>query len=501
MKTSAKIRRSRPNDAAVLVPAGAAAAGLGVVSAEAPMVGVGLVGFGLLMMLPWGALWVLFLFSSTLNKLNYTVAGATVRPSQVLLIPLALRVFTLTRQSLRPRWRLPEWTIVAFIAVQFATSYLNAQNRKASIFSAGLLALGALAYLTTFTSLVNRKRLVFAARVVLIMSVFSAGVALLSLFAHSIFGTTFGVSRNAVHNAAGGAGAVGLSQEHDILGSFSGAAAITFYLLRREINPVLSRRWATAGFLVCFLAMITSLTRAAWVGFAVAFAAALIFHRGRLRAGDRTMESAMTMLAVAVIGLGCFWLFRDITNPSASQTGLVASVQARGAKLLNVTSGTGANRLTVAEIALKDWKREPVLGLGTNSYGQRHTILIGKAGSPGYIANLYVRTLYDSGIIGLGLLVLFYGSVLWPRKFLKVSPGDLAPVARAFLFGMLVMVIGFAATDASFQVWPWVMLGMVRGAVRLAEVQYRELAGVRGRPARRRLPGPPARPPRMAEAR
>src|SRR5215831_18146390 len=80
-------RRSRRKDAAVLVPAGVAAAGLGVVTTEYPMVGLGMIGFGVLMMLPWAALWVLFLFSSTLNKLTYTVAGATVRPSQVLLIP------------------------------------------------------------------------------------------------------------------------------------------------------------------------------------------------------------------------------------------------------------------------------------------------------------------------------------------------------------------------------------------------------------------------------
>ncbi|HEY1331311.1 MAG TPA: O-antigen ligase family protein [Actinomycetota bacterium] len=474
MRRSNPVPRAKPPNGAVLVPAGIGAVGLGVVAAEAPLVGLGLVGLAVLTMLPWGVQWVLLLFSSTVNRLGFDVAGATIRPSQVLLIPLAIRVFTMTRASLRPRWRLPEYTLIAFVGLQFATSYLNAQSRKESFFSAGLLMLGALAYFTTFESVVTRKRLIFAARIVLLTSVLSAAAALLALFAHSLFGTVFGVSGKSVPSAAGASAAVGLSQEHDILGSASGAAAVMFFLLRRESNPILSRRWATAGFVVCFIAMVTSLTRAAWIGFAIAMLAAVIFHRPRIRAGDRTLEAAMTMLAVALVGAGLFWLVRDL-NTSSATTGYLGAIQGRSSDLLNISSGSGANRVLVAQTALQDWTRSPIIGLGTNSYGQRHTILIGRAGAPGYIGDLYLRTLYDSGIVGLALLLLFYGDLLWPRRFLKVSPGDLAPVARAFLFGMIVMAIGFAATDASFQIWAWIVLGMVRASWRMAEDQYLEL--------------------------
>ena len=106
--------------------------------------------------------------------------------------------------------------------------------------------------------------------------------------------------------------------------------------------------------------------------------------------------------------------------------------------------------------------------MGTDSFGQRHIDYRLNPPAPAYLGNLYFRTLYETGIVGVMLLVLFVVAIVWPAPALSRNRSDLAPVARSLAFGFLAMAVAYAATDGLLLAWPWVFIGVARAAGHLA---------------------------------
>src|SRR5207248_2632170 len=119
--------QSRSGDVALLVPGTVGVAGAGALAAYSPTLGAGVAGLTLLACLGWGELFFLLGLAAQANRYRLHVAGFTVQPAHVILIPFALRVLLLTRQ--RFRWRGQEWVIVAFLLLQFGTSYFNSVSK------------------------------------------------------------------------------------------------------------------------------------------------------------------------------------------------------------------------------------------------------------------------------------------------------------------------------------------------------------------------------------
>ena len=86
-----------------------------------------------------------------------------------------------------------------------------------------------------------------------------------------------------------------------------------------------------------------------------------------------------------------------------------------------------------------------------------------------------MRSLYDGGIIGLLALLAFWGSIMWPKRAIRDSRGDLASVAWPFTFMVVMMSGAYVFTDASLQIWPWIVLGVAAAVRRLAVEQYEEM--------------------------
>jgi hypothetical protein len=470
-------RLRRPRNPVILLPAAAGSAGLGVLVSQVPAVAAGL-ALVLLTTFSWELLTALLSLASVINRPRLTIGGVNVQLAHIVLIPLAVRVFAVTRREILPRWRNVEFAIVGFVMLQFATSYFHAVNVRQSVQSAGLLALGVLAYLVVYTGVCTRERLIFAARALLLAGLFAGAVGVAAAASHALLGTNFGISDTL--QAAGG-----LAKEHDILGSMAGSTAIAFLVLSREPNPVFSRLFSLFGFWVSLAAMLASLARGAWIGFAICFLLLVPFRRLRY-AGRRMLgRGAVTVLILAVAGAG--FLYLSFTQQHSTESNTLVL---RGSQIVDLQSGSGAARTQEWRTALDDVKGSPLLGLGTNSYGQRHLGL--RVDEPGYLGNLYIRTLYDSGIVGLALLLYFVHGLLRPVVRLRWSTGDLTPVAIAIGFAYVLLLVAYAATDASLQVWPWLFAGLLRPAVAMAFRQQRA-----GRKARSHLGN--GGPPRRAE--
>jgi hypothetical protein len=116
------------------------------------------------------------------------------------------------------------------------------------------------------------------------------------------------------------------------------------------------------------------------------------------------------------------------------------------------TSDTVAVRLENIRLALGEVAGSPLVGLGTDSYQQRH--IEPSCRCPAAIANVLVGALYDSGVSGLlGLSVLLLGVL-----YVAWKHGE-----WAYLAAFLVMVLGFQATDALRSASNWILMGSALG--------------------------------------
>lgn len=443
--------RSRAVD---LLPWAAGSVGLGALSSGWPLAAAGVGAVAASAFLPWLLLFAGLAVAVTVQGSSATVAGATVRPEIVLVAIFALRAFTLKE---RARFERVEWTLIAFMLVQVLSSLMHSVDAGASFRSVGLLGFGALAYLSTYTVMCDPQRILAGIRVFLGIGVLGAAAGIAALVSHYAIGTLFGVT--SLETLGGFPAATGFAYEHDLFGSTSAAAAIAFLVLWRERNRAFSPRLSALGFWVCFAGTLLSLARGAWAGVAVAMVAVWLTSREALLGMVKVVLYGALILGIGAL-LFVSFVSRDVTV-GASTAGAVSS---QAGHVFDLATATGAQRLIEWETSLSEVRRSPILGLGTNSYGQRHFDMTRFGTRPAFVGNWFVRTLYDSGLVGLFLLMAFAGPIVWPGARVRRARGELAPETRALVLGCLVLVVAYLATDSLLLVWPWVLLGLTRAA-------------------------------------
>lgn len=444
----------------------AAGAPLGEVS---PLAGAGLGVMLVLCFLPWAALITLLFLASIQQNYVINAGGFTLRFEQILLIPFTVQAILMSRGARLNRWRLAEWLVVSFVLFEVFTTYVHGFFSLKNFAPIGLAVFGATAYLTVMMSVNTRARLIFASRVMLVGLVVNAAWGTLGFASAILFGTTFAVSKGLKELVKP---AFGFAYESNIFGSTCAAGTLIFLTMWREGNAVCSKRVAALGALVCFAGMIASLTRGAWIGFAVVFVIWLVApRRGTRRSGGAERLALLIMVMPIVVLAGVFLMNQASTATSGDAFGAIA---AKAEESFNFSSDTGRGRLIEWQTAIADIRTSPVIGLGVNAYSFYHPST-GTDQRPAYIGNLWVRVLYESGLVGLVLFAGFIFAVLWPTRALFWSRGDLSSVARAFTFGWASLGIAYIGTDSMLLMWPWLLLGLTRAAHLLAERQYRAL--------------------------
>ena len=108
---------------------------------------------------------------------------------------------------------------------------------------------------------------------------------------------------------------------------------------------------------------------------------------------------------LGLVGLGVAAVLAVAVSPVVQPVGKVLGSS------LDLKTGTGAYRVTVVEQAFTDMHgADLIVGLGANSFGQRHVDFT-RPDTPGYLSVLPLQVLYDSGLVGVGLLVLLIASL------------------------------------------------------------------------------------------
>jgi hypothetical protein len=461
---------------ALVVPGALGAAGVSAIAVDAPLIAGGL-GAGLaLLLLPWAPLFFLLVAFATIQNpslgpiAGVQIAGLSFRPAMLVLVPFALRSYLQTKPEHRNRWGAPELMLLGWWLLQPITSHYNSPSFKQSLPAMGLLTMGVIAYFTVHASVSTSKRLIFATRVLLGWVLVNASLGVLAAAAHFTVGTNFGISTK----SAFGSGVFGLSYEHDIFASTCGVGAIMCYSLWRERNPVAFPRLCGWGFWICLIGMFLGLARAAWVSFILTFIFAVFYTRKGVRRPRRAERLAIGLMCFTILLLLGSYVFLSTDTTTAGQEGgnTLSAIKGKTEQLFNTSSGTGKGRLTEFRTALSDLAQSPIVGLGTNSYSQRHQI----QKNTNFIGDLWLRELYDSGLIGLLLFAGAIALILWPNRALRYSRTEAAPVARALTFGWISLIVSYAGTDATLYLWPWILLALVRAARVLSQRPQRAIA-------------------------
>lgn len=132
-------------------------------------------------------------------------------------------------------------------------------------------------------------------------------------------------------------------------------------------------------------------------------------------------------------------------------------------------------RLERVPTAIDDLRHSPLIGLGAESFGQRHGDP-SQGGLPDHIAILAVAAPYEAGIVGAGGLALAFILLLyslWRSVRAASRSGDIRTVGAvaAFAGSIIAMLVAYEATNAFHFAINWIVIGcaVALGSRRSAE--------------------------------
>jgi hypothetical protein len=236
--------------------------------------------------------------------------------------------------------------------------------------------------------------------------------------------------------------------EANIFGVFLVSIALIIFNLLLSKEYAKFKVWLWGGFFLSFLGVIASFTRSAWM-------ILVTFLFISLLTSIKVFLKRPSLLVFLVIFVSIFAIF---LNTSFLGTSTIEDLG--GAYFSDYSTVTF--RLIRVGLAFDEWKTSPLLGLGTNSFGQRHYDP-SQENAPDYLGMLFGQNLHDTGLVGLGLvLALIFFQVRKGFKFLRLSadPKYKTPM-KALLIGFLALVTAYQSTSAFWFGFNWIYLGLM----------------------------------------
>jgi hypothetical protein len=197
--------------------------------------------------------------------------------------------------------------------------------------------------------------------------------------------------------------AQGLFYEASTLGNFC-----MFFLVmiavawtRPRAHSPVSRKWLAMGGAVLFAALVLSYSRASAVGFAVAMAVLLWWHREQIRVGRTVAVSAMALCIAALLVWQLFPQFAEMYWRRLSYS---TELLTDGTE--SVLSGRVATWRTLAAWVEAN-PMQALIGIGYKTLPYTEHL-----GSPLVADNMYLSLLVETGIAGLAALVWLNWAIL-----------------------------------------------------------------------------------------
>lgn len=236
--------------------------------------------------------------------------------------------------------------------------------------------------------------------------------------------------------------------EANIFGIYLVSIALIIFNLLLSGQFARIKTWLLMGFFLTLLGAITSYTRSAWMILVMfLFISLLISIKFFLKRPG-------WLLSVVILVSICAVLFNSPFLETITTEGLEMKFFA--------DYSTVAFRFIRVGLALEEWKTSPLLGLGTNSFGQRYYDPT-RENAPDYLSVLFGQNLHDTGIVGLGLLLaLIILQVKKGFKFLRFSSDPkYKALMKGLLIGFLALIAAYQSTSAFWFGFNWIYLGLM----------------------------------------
>jgi hypothetical protein len=398
-----------------------------------------------------------------------------------------------------------EYCLVAWLAVGAVSSLLFSpaprESLRLTLVLVGVVAL----YGLTVVFIRSRADLARAALVLVGVGTVVAAIGIVEAIAYALFDSHVGIAFDgtALENIVEFAPRVTSTMwEPNIFASYLLIVwALAFALSRAPAAQTRGRKWALRiAMAIVVTGIVISTTRVVWVVAPLLMLAMMAFalQRGLLARRKLLADFFNPNLAGIAAGLALATAMSVVacptaptsTQPAATTTtvisgpasgpapaasnpfngpgcvrsGSVFMQHARGFFRAGSTSSfTG--RLAVAKLAIQGWLKRPIFGNGTGSYLFIFGAMVG-----GWIGNLPLHVLFDTGIVGLLLLLVALVAAGRPAIRALRSPAVAWETTHYVLFGLVAagvaLIVTYEFTDGTWLGFTWVFFGMLVAAGR-----------------------------------
>ena len=419
--------------------------------------------------LHWAAL-LLLVAGGSLEQPAFVVAGLTVKPEHLALLFLWVLVgWRLVFGGALRGASLLFWT-GPLLAALLVASLVNAPDPAASVRHTAMVLLVTSAAWLAYGLVSTRNALVLAIDMLIALACIEAILTFVVLaFAWSWVppGAQIGVGGIAVPT--------GTLWEPNFLGSYLAAGAVV--TLASLIAAASGRRaLVLAAALVLILAALgLSLARGAWLGLVVGVVV-LVVGYAVLGAGRSATDASYSssndtgrnvVLAVGSTAIAALFLvsLAPVVFPGTS----AALISRASVGSYDPQSDPSVRaRVDSLEEALPGIQAHPIIGNGAGSFEVLHQ---DAQGNPGWLSNLEVHVLYDSGLVGLACWLAGVVGLVWAggRSLLrKPQTKALQWPALGLLGAVATLLVAFQVTEGSWLAFPWIYVGLLASVSGLA---------------------------------
>jgi tetratricopeptide (TPR) repeat protein len=193
------------------------------------------------------------------------------------------------------------------------------------------------------------------------------------------------------------------------------------------------------------------------VGLAVALGAAVESRLGersvrRLRSGTRALAAATL---VAIVAGGLVASGNPVTRVEKGWRSFKGGYASQSSGGSHLASGLGSNRYDFYRVALDEFLRHPLVGIGADNFEQQYLVHGRSSETPHYPHSVELRTLVQTGLVGALLALVGLGAALVAvGRALRARDPLTRTVAAAALAGF-----GYWVVHGSFD-WFWEFAGL-----------------------------------------
>lgn len=406
----------------------------------------------------------LLLLAISIDRYGYEVAGRTIKAEHVVIVALWGLLFL--RQLLKGESKF-YFSLTTLFALGWLGSNLLSSHTSPEPSATGTndlirltLMVGIFFILPNLIRSEKHLRQIFG--LFLILGVLQSIFGLLALALYYITGMNLGVGYPSSYP---GPAPTGTLNAANIFGSYTMSVCLVFLvlLLVPPRHAPFPRRWMLAGFSITLAAMVFSLTRGAWFGFAAGAVLFFIMHRGFDRFWLKRVFLVCIISAAALLSVVAVvhFLPKDIALIDR-----LASFARLGSER------TVVGRVAKYDLAISAWQERPLLGWGTGgmarALGRERKVLA-------WVGNLEIHLLVDTGVVGLLLFALFVGALaLGAVSALRTAQGTrLGATLLSLSVGFAGLLVAYQSTEGTWLGLFWAHAGLIAAATHVINSRFR----------------------------